>query len=845
VVPQPAASADGLTFGRWLQRSRKAIDLTQASLGHRVGCATVTIHKLERDQLRPSRELASLLADQLGIPAADRETFLRLARGSTTRQSREENADGRPNPDIAAVTLMLQHRNGLPIFATRFIGRETELAAGSALLALDHVRLLTLTGPGGIGKTRLGREIAVAVAERFRDGVCFVDLAPIADPELVVGTVASIFGLRGSPDASLLATLLGALYDRDLLLILDNCEHLIDACARLCEAVLETAPSVRVLATSRVALRIPGEVKRPVGPLALPPVDDTVAGAVHDYASARLFVERASAVQSTFSVTERNAYALVRICRRLDGIPLALELAAARTNVLDVQQIASRLDDRLGLLTSGSRTALPRHRTLRGTLDWSYELLHRRERQLFKRLAVFAGGCTLGGVERVAAFGEVAREDVLDSVAALVDHSLVVTRDMDGETRYVLLETLRQYAWDRLTQSGNVEQLQERHLQWCLELAAQADPERPGDGNHAGLRQLSAEHDNMRAAFAWSVEHQPPAALKLAGHLAEFWRRGGHHAEGRHALELVLTRVDPAAGDVESRARVLLGAGQLAADAGQFTPLEVERAHEAVRLFRVCGNEKALVDALQHLGRCILETGGSIDHVQQLFEESLRIAERRQDVHGIAFTRANVAYLTWKRGDHARALLQFSDAIEDTRASGDALFAGLLLGLVGWYLFEKGDLAGARATKNESLAILRDLEATEAVGLALLGLAHIEREAGNAVQMWACLEESADLLKTTGSPGLGDWMLFVGGVHVDAGEYIPGIQLLTAAGGFEGPRYGSMRFLLYQIQRSEAEARLATARTAVGELAFATASAAGRAMPWHEAVARALRWRVC
>jgi hypothetical protein len=303
---------------------------------------------------------------------------------------------------------------------------------------------------------------------------------------------------------------------------------------------------------------------------------------------------------------------------------------------------------------------------------------------------------------------------------------------------------------------------------------------------------------------------------------------------------LVLARVDPATEEMDSRARVLLGAGQLAADAGQFTPAEVERAQEAVRLFRVGGNEKALVDALQHLGRCILESGGSIERVQHLFGVSLRIAEARQDAHGIAFARANVAYLTWKRGHDDEALLQFHEAIEHTRASGDLLFTGLLLGLVGWYLFEKGDLVGARATKNESLVILRDLDATEAVGFALLGLAYVERSAMNTAKMWAYFEESADLLRATGSPGLADWLMFVGRLHVDRGEYIVGVQLLTAAGGCEGPRYGSVRFLLYQTQWSEAEASLSAARSAVGELAFASASAAGRNMPLHEAVARAL-----
>jgi non-specific serine/threonine protein kinase len=729
-------------------------------------------------------------------------------------------------------------RKNLPIAATRFFGREQEVRSGCARL-LEDTRLLTLTGAGGIGKTRLGFEIALELADCFADGVLFIDLAPLADPVLLAATVATALGVRDAPGQPLQPAILRALGELDLLLVLDNCEHLVDACGRLVEAILSHAPNAKILATSRVRLRVPGELQHAVGPLALPPLAAPPLDQLQDYASVRLLVERIRAVQPGFVATHENAPALVQVCHRLDGIPLALELAAARANVLNVERIADRLDDRFRLLTAGTRTGLPRHQTLRATLDWSYDLLPPRDQEVFARVAVFAGSWALEAAETIAAGEEISPVDVLDSVATLIDHSLVTVEDHAGQRRYRLLETLRQYAWERLRQRGHAAAVQRRHLDWYLGLAEQCNAELPGTDERPGVTQLTVEYDNLRTALQWSLENDPERALRLAAHLAEFWRRSGHHAEGRHWLEAVLAAPAAASAPVEARARALLGAGQLAADAGDFGPAQISQAEASVQLFRAAGNQRALVDALQHLGRCVLESGGPLEQVQEAFDESLRVAQASGDQHGIGFAVANLSYLLWYQGQRQQAIQQCLGAITHVRASGDALFTGLLLAIVGWWSLEEGDVEAARHYKEDSLAILRSLGAREAIGLALLGMAYVARQAGDNDWLRSLMLESAAFLGETGSPGLADWLSFAGQIDIEHGDYIRGVHLL-AVGESDGARFGSLRFLLYQTPRGAVETSLAAARAALGEVALEAAWVEGKAMPAHEAVATAL-----
>jgi non-specific serine/threonine protein kinase len=392
--------------------------------------------------------------------------------------------------------------NNLPLELSSFVGRERELAEVER--SLENTRLLTLTGSGGCGKTRLALAVAAELVGGLEDGVWLVELAPLADPSLVPQAVASTLGVREQPGRLLTETLSDYLRSKKMLLVLDNCEHLIEACATLVEALLRSCPELCVLATSREALGITGEVAWPVPSLSLPDVRRLPnIESLPQYESARLFVERAVAVKPAFALTEQNAASVAQICYRLDGIPLALELAAARTKVLSVEQIADRLDDCFGLLADGGRTALPRQRTLHATMDWSHELLSEEERALFRRLSVFAGGFTLEAAESVCAGEELERNEVLQLLSHLVDKSLVTAREVSGEARHHLLETVRQYGWEKLSESGETGLVRERHAEYYLALAEEAEPELKAERQVAWLERFERDHDNLRAAMAW------------------------------------------------------------------------------------------------------------------------------------------------------------------------------------------------------------------------------------------------------------------------------------------------------------------------------------------------------
>ena len=398
--------------------------------------------------------------------------------------------------------------NNLPVQLTSFIGREKEMAEVRHLLDATH--LLTLTGPGGTGKTRLALQTAADVLDSFADGVWLVELASLADPALVTQTVAAALAVREQPGRALLDSLLDYLRAKKMLLLLDNCEHLIDACAQLAITLLSGCPNMKMLVSSREALGVAGETAYRVPSLALPDPSQTTLETLAESESARLFVERAQAAQPRFTLTAHNLGAIVQITQRLDGIPLAIELAAARVKVLSAEQIADRLDDRFRLLTGGSRTALPRQQTLRALIDWSYDLLTEPERAAWRQLSVFAGGWTLEAAEAVIG-GE-----ALDLLSHLADKSLVSVEERDGAARYRLLETGRQYGRDKLLEAGESPPTRDRHLAHFLDWATQLEPDFYGRDMLRALNQFGAELDNIRAALEWAQEHDPEAALQLA-----------------------------------------------------------------------------------------------------------------------------------------------------------------------------------------------------------------------------------------------------------------------------------------------------------------------------------------
>jgi predicted ATPase/tRNA A-37 threonylcarbamoyl transferase component Bud32 len=558
-----------------------------------------------------------------------------------------------------------------PAQLTSFIGREREIAALQELLHGN--RLLTLTGAGGSGKTRLALEVAsrLRAGGQYPDGIAWVELAPLANPELVPQHVADALGVRRDGIRAAGDALLEALRDWDALLVLDNCEHLVEACARLAEALLRGCPRLRIMATSREALGIGGERAWLVPALALPPVEagkpvTRTAAAVSE--AIRLFVERTRAVRPSFQLLDDNAAAIAHICRRLDGLPLAIELAAARARVLDPQQIAARLDDVFGLLSAGSRTAAPRQRTLRSTIEWSHALLTEPERILFRRLAIFAGGFTIEAAEAVTAGGRIAAADVLDLLSGLVDKSLVSLETEAIEARYRMLETMRQFAREQLEQAGEAAELSRRHARFFLARVEGAESLLPQQAE-GGLERLAEDIGNLRAAADW-FEQDPTAVedtLRFAAALHWFWFGLGHYREACRRLEAALAR----SGGARTQAR-----GRALSSLATYLALEGERvalrpmAEESVAILRETGGTSVdLVCALVALGQSRL-LDGDLERAASVLAEALSVARAGQPRYWITYALYWQGRVAQAQGDLATARAAFDEGVTQALEEG-------------------------------------------------------------------------------------------------------------------------------------------------------------------------------
>lgn len=795
---------DTVSFGSWLRQRRRVLDLTRDELARRLGYSVSTLRRIEADELRPSRQLAETLADNLDLTSEEQVAFVNFARGDT-------NPPALPLPATTTTAPLpmnnVRVRHNLPVPPTRLIGRESELAAVRGLLLRDEVRLVTFVGPGGTGKTRLALQIAADLVDEFSDGVYFVNLAPITEAARVPTAIAQTLTLRETEGQTLAEVLRDGLHDKHMLIILDNFEQVIGAAPGLSQ-LLGAAPRLKILVTSRMLLRLRGEQVFEVPPLALPilPTNgqrkmDRPAhssgqtpkerGLKHHHhppvpmnqsPAVQLFVQRAHEIAPTFALTDDNVTAIAHICARLDGLPLAIELAAARIRLLSPQDILTRLNSvqgRLPLLTGGSRDLPARQQTLRDTMTWSYDLLDDREKTLFRRLSVFVNGWAMPAAEIVAGEWELrvrgsdpivlnplSSIHVLDGIASLVDKSLVQRLPGPGP-RFSMLETIREYALEQLEASGEAEIIRRRHVDYYLTLAEDAEVALRGPQQVGCLNRLEAEHDNLRAAIDWCrASGDVETSIRLVAALYWFWLLRGYASEGRERVEAALslmtamsdTGVTWSQRTLTARAKALEGSARLMWGKGK-KKLAMARIDESLALWRELDDKRGLARALRY--KANVKVGKNLALRNQLLEESEALQREIGDEWGRADTLLGLAEAAVEAKDYERALRLYNESKTLFGRLGDRLGVAWTLHSLA-HLYYMHDNPAARAAYEEALAIFREIGDRANIGSTLNMVGEVMRTQDRYAEAEAAYTEAQALYHAINA----DWSLTISSINL-------------------------------------------------------------------------------
>ncbi|MEO6457502.1 MAG: tetratricopeptide repeat protein [Chloroflexia bacterium] len=769
-------------------------------------------------------------------------------------------------------------RNNLPAQLTSFIGREQEIAEVKRLLGMT--RLLTLTGAGGCGKTRLALEVAKNLSAQYPDGVWFVDLSSLSDETLVPQAVASSLGVWEVPDRPLTFTLIEYLQPLNVLLLIDNCEHLVEACRELTSTLLKSCPGLQIAATSRQALGTPGEIAWPVPSLSVPDPQETYSvETLAQYEAVALFIDRALFRRPDFSLKPENVTAVAQLCHRLDGIPLAIELAAARVKVLSVEQIVSRLDERFRLLVGGTHVTLPRHQTLRALMDWSHDLLSESEQALLRSLSVFAGGFTLEAVEAVCG-GFISVYELIELLSHLVDKSLLVMEERGGEAHYRLLETIRQYVEEKLESAGETSGLRRRHFDYYLRLAEESEDELLTDKQALWLARLEEQHDNLRAALAWSKSEAPKdeVELRLAGALTWFWYFHAYITEGRGWIEGALRHAGTTK-KTAPHAKALSAGGLMAYVQSDYTKARL-RLEEALSVWRLLDHERGTAITLTFLGRVAVREGNYTE-ARAFLEESAALFRQARDSWGLALSLDSLGEVALELGDRELATTLHGESLALHRERGHKWGIALELGSFGRVAMELGDYAAARAGLQEALYIQREIGDKWATARILHNLAEVALFEGDYEQAGVQYAESLALFQHLGDRrGIAESLHMLGHIAHHQGEQMRAeglfheslvvaselgdkvniglclIELARVAGAVKQPEraarlYGAAQALLMpnnvgrgisvaSLVRNEFESDMASIKMQHNKTHWEQALAAGSEMPLEQAIEFAL-----